>query len=497
MFVHCTLFGKVLCIIYLPLWKVETMSKDRKLSVFLCHSSNDKPIVRELYQRLNTEGWVDPWLDEEKLLPGQDWDLEIEKAVEAADAVVICLSNNSVTKEGYIQREMRFVLRIADFKPEGTVFVIPVRLDDCPMPRRLSMWQYVDYFPESRKNWAYQRILTSLSVRAEKLRISVTTTTRKKIEQKPVEKGAEILPEQEKAALESVVAIPQQRDYPPARDMGLDMLREILHEDSLKIYTFADMPFMRVPEGKFLMGSKDDNGLAWDNERPQQTVELPEFYIARYPVTNEQYLKFTDAARYVTLAENEGGENPEKGGFAKGYNWRTPLGRNNIGQRPKHPVVQITWQDAIAYMRWLNEKSEDELPSGYRFVLPTEAQWEKAARGEYGNEWPWGNEFDKNRCSSRESEKGDTVPVDAYSAGASPYGVMDMVGNVWEWTHTLYKEYPYKDDGRESEEEVGRRVLRGGSFNRDLRFTRCASRGNNVSDTRGYALGFRICVSPA
>jgi formylglycine-generating enzyme required for sulfatase activity len=101
--------------------------------------------------------------------------LEIEKAVEAADTVIVFLSNNSVTKEGYVQRELRFVLRIADFKPEGTVFVIPIRLDDCPMPRRLSMWQYVDYFPEEHKehkNWAYQRLLFSLRARANRLDIS-------------------------------------------------------------------------------------------------------------------------------------------------------------------------------------------------------------------------------------------------------------------------------------------------------------------------------------
>lgn len=149
------------------------MPEARKLRIFLCHSSNDKPAVRELYQRLKGEGWIDPWLDEEKLYPGQDWDLEIEKAVEAADAVIVFLSNNSVSKEGYVQRELRFVLRLADFKPEGTVFVIPVRLDDCPMPRRLSMWQYVDYFPENRKDWAYQRLLGSLKVRARKLEISI------------------------------------------------------------------------------------------------------------------------------------------------------------------------------------------------------------------------------------------------------------------------------------------------------------------------------------
>lgn len=196
------------------------------------------------------------------------------------------------------------------------------------------------------------------------------------------------------------------------------------------------------------------------------------------------------------MAENKGGENPEKGGFEIGFDWRTPLGRNNIGQRPMHPIVQITLQDALELINWLNESAMGELPSGYKFVLPSEAQWEKATRGEYGNEWPWGNEFDRNRCNSRESNKGDTVSVDAYPTGASHYCVMDMVGNVWEWTHTLYKDYPYKrDDGREGEEHLGRRVLRGGSFNRDIRFTRRASRGNNVPDTRGYALGFRVCVS--
>jgi hypothetical protein len=155
------------------------MPELRKLRVFLCHSSHDKPAVRGLYQRLKNEGWIDPWLDG-KTLSGQDWDLEIEKAVEAADAVIVFLSNNSVTKEGYIQRELRFVLRIADFKPEGTVFVIPVRLEDCPMPRRLSMWQYVDYYSKNRKNWAYKSLLGSLRARAEKLGIPTVDHTEEK-----------------------------------------------------------------------------------------------------------------------------------------------------------------------------------------------------------------------------------------------------------------------------------------------------------------------------
>jgi|WetSurMetagenome_2_1015567.scaffolds.fasta_scaffold179547_2 hypothetical protein len=147
------------------------MPEPRKLRVFLCHASQDKPVVRELYLQLVGEGWIDPWLDQEKLLPGQDWGLEIDKAVENCDAVIICLSINSVTKEGYIQKEIRKVLDIALEKPEGAVFIIPLRLDDCEPSRQLAKWQYVDYFPKRNKNKAYKQLLESLNVRVSVLNI--------------------------------------------------------------------------------------------------------------------------------------------------------------------------------------------------------------------------------------------------------------------------------------------------------------------------------------
>lgn len=142
---------------------------NQKFRVFLCHASQDKLVARELYQRLFSEGWIDPWLDEEKLLPGQDWDMEIEKAVEDADAIIVCLSNKSVTKEGYIQRELKFALDIALEKPEGTIFIIPLRLDDCVPPRRLRAWQYVDYYPLARRELAYSRLLKALTLKTNSL----------------------------------------------------------------------------------------------------------------------------------------------------------------------------------------------------------------------------------------------------------------------------------------------------------------------------------------
>jgi len=138
---------------------------DHKLRVFFCHASQDKPVVRELYQRLLAEPWIDPWLDEEKLLPGQDWNMEIEKAVEAADVVLVCLSQKSVSKEGYVQRELRFALDIALEKPEEVIFVMPLRLDECELPRKLRSLHYVDYFPAGNRDRAYQRLMQSLKLR--------------------------------------------------------------------------------------------------------------------------------------------------------------------------------------------------------------------------------------------------------------------------------------------------------------------------------------------
>ena len=145
-----------------------TSVDNRPLRVFLCHSSNDKPAVRELYQKLRAEPWIEPWLDEEELYPGQDWNMEIEKAVEAADAIIVCLSKGSITKEGYVQRELRIVLDFADYKPEGTLYIIPVRLEECEPPRRLRAWQYEDYFGDKRER-ALQRLLVSLKKRASSL----------------------------------------------------------------------------------------------------------------------------------------------------------------------------------------------------------------------------------------------------------------------------------------------------------------------------------------
>jgi formylglycine-generating enzyme required for sulfatase activity len=230
------------------------------------------------------------------------------------------------------------------------------------------------------------------------------------------------------------------------------------------------------------MGSKDDNPIAYDAEKPQHTVELPyDYWLARLPVTNDQFAMFVESAPYK---------------FEMANDWK---------DRINHPVVNVSWYDAVKYCEWLNEKLRGELGE-LSLRLPTEAEWEKAARGATGNEWSWGDEFDKIKCNSFEGGKGGTTPVDAYSPqGDSPYGVADMVGNVWEWTLSLWGKdgnkphfkYPYTPkDGREDMKAGNTvlRVARGGSFLQNHRAVRAACRARR--NHRHVDLGFRLVVAP-
>jgi formylglycine-generating enzyme required for sulfatase activity len=210
-----------------------------------------------------------------------------------------------------------------------------------------------------------------------------------------------------------------------------------------------------VPGGRFSMGC--DEGSA--KHQPEHSVHVEAFYIDRFPVTNHEFKCFADATGHplphyeVSWCDTQD------------YNW-DPKTRTFPEGKADHPVVLVTWQDALAYAQWADKR------------LPSEAEWELAARGLDGRIWPWGNQPTSGRSNTLEAGIGATTPVGQFTPqGDSQEGVADMIGNVWEWTSSLFRPYPYDaSDGRETLEANGWRVLRGGSWVNDLSVARTYTR---------------------
>jgi formylglycine-generating enzyme required for sulfatase activity len=235
--------------------------------------------------------------------------------------------------------------------------------------------------------------------------------------------------------------------------------------------THQVIELIEIPAGPFLMGSRDEDPLADDDEKPQNTVELPTYYIGKTEVTNAQFRPFV---------EGDGYDNPDYWTDA-GWEWREAEGITQPAfwddanwNGDQQPVVGISWYEAVAYTRWLSAQTDHD------FRLPTEAEWEKAARGTEGLIWPWGNAWEEGRANTEEADIGRTTPVGSYPEGASPYGVLDMAGNVWEWTATKgRKDYPYtlEDEWNDAYlADYSTRVIRGGAWNWEQQYVRGADR---------------------
>jgi len=253
-----------------------------------------------------------------------------------------------------------------------------------------------------------------------------------------------------------------------------------------------------VPAGKFLLGSNPGDEGAYDDEQPQRTVELPAFRIARHPVSNAQWQHFIDAGGYSerTWWSAAGWALIEEQGWRAPRLWDDPR-FNGANQ----PVVAVTWYEATAYCRWLSARL------GYAVRLPSEAEWEKAARGADGRTYPWGDSWDAAKANTAEGRFGASTPIGCFPEGASPYGVQDMAGNVWEWTVTPWTENYSASDGTGVElwgrepgaaEAKGAEelyALRGGAWGNDQWDARCAVRFWNRPSLHYDFLGVRVVAA--
>ncbi|MCA9471774.1 MAG: SUMF1/EgtB/PvdO family nonheme iron enzyme [Nitrospirales bacterium] len=260
------------------------------------------------------------------------------------------------------------------------------------------------------------------------------------------------------------------------------------------------MAWCEVPAGVFLMG----------DETQECTIPY-DYRISKYPITNAQFQAFVDAGGYRMEAywpEAIQAGILNSGRIQGRYDDQPRIGLEVFGEPfnlPNHPVVGITWYEALAFTRWLNEeiRKRGELPDSCSVQLPNEPEWEKAARGTDGRTYPWGNGPDPNKANYKDTGINNTSAVGCFPHGASPYGIEDMSGNVWEWTRSVWREegYPIDQEGWKKQEDLAAsqespRVVRGGSFGFTDFDLRCAVRSSFHPVIRYGDLGFRVVVSP-
>jgi formylglycine-generating enzyme required for sulfatase activity len=220
----------------------------------------------------------------------------------------------------------------------------------------------------------------------------------------------------------------------------------------------AQFKFVRVPAGEFFMGSTDQDHHARAEEKPQRLVYLPEFWISKFTITDADYLAYSKDMHIPRPAH-----------------WES---QKNNTSRLRTPVVYVSAGDAVGFCEWLS------LISRRKIRLPTEQEWEKAARGADGRIYPWGDTWGPRLCNGgNASMPGQLMPVGSFSpAGDSPYGAADMLGNVWEWTSSVFADW------------TTRQVLRGGCYSCPYHQLRCAYRYSVEPDFRGAAVGFRVVM---
>ncbi|NWJ48816.1 MAG: SUMF1/EgtB/PvdO family nonheme iron enzyme [Chloroflexi bacterium] len=466
------------------------MPDPAKLKVFLCHSSGDKPIVRELYQRLKAENWIEPWLDEEELYPGQPWQYAIEKALEESHIILVCLTPESVAKIGYVQAEIETALFYAKYMPEGLSNIIPLKLAECEIPRRLSRWQAARFYDERGR----EMLLKGLRLHAKNFGIVLPEPP---VASPPIQKPP--VPPVIKAVEPKLAPAPA-----PSKTEAERLLDEIAapnttHKRRMEI---GDR-LSEIGDPRKGVSVREDGipDIAWLAVAPggklkieKQTFEVQPFYIAQYQVTFAQYEAFVKAT--------DGYQNREWWqGFPQEYQPQELREQRQKGLNI--PRDNMSWYQAVAFGRWLNKRMQGwQLPNpgggnsplvvgqNAQVRLPLEWEWQWAAQG--GNQqraYPWGA-WQEGYANTNEADLARTTAVGMYPQGAAACGALDMSGNVWEWCQNEYQ----KPSEVAVDESNAYRVLRGGSFYYDRDDASCAYRLFNFPYKGNFYRGLRVVL---
>lgn len=419
--------------------------------IFLAHASEDEERVKDLYRRLQEHG-LHPWLDKIDLVPGQNWQIEIPKAIQSAAIFLACLSKNSVAKRGYVQQEFRYALSAYAKFPPGSIYLIPVRLDDCDVPDLqspelgldLRHLQWVDLFEEDD----IKQLVKAIEIGAV---LGGATIVSIAIFASPIEQwlfGKSDNNDQGQVPFRQPDELPQNESesaVPENQSTG-----QRLSEREGEV--FRDCTFcpemVVLAAGKYMRGSPTYEAGRYENrEGPQHevTIERP-FAIGKYEISFQEYDKFAGATKRDFPEDNEWG-------------------------RGLRPVINVNWNDARAYCSWLASET------GYGYRLPSDAEWEYAARAGTDTRYAFGDEITAKQANFLNS-LGRTSKIGQYPANS--WGLHDMHGNVAEWVMDSYLRYSSRGTPKDSSAHISSsgsyKTYRGGDWQSDERDVRSAFR---------------------
>lgn len=396
-----------------------------KRRIFISHAHEDRRVAQRLAGDLRQHGH-DVWIAPDCIDAGESWVSAIDRGLHMS-GVFLALLSPAAVRSPWVKSETRVAIQLEHQKKMRVLPVLLKACDTSDLSSFISSYQIISFVNR------YEKALPELLVELGSSRARV--------------------------AAHSIARHLQ------SSNGKMRWSKQVTIEVPMRV------ELLRVPAGSFWMGSHlSRDEAAQENEHPRHRVKLTDYYIARHPITNSQYMMFAQATqRDFKLVEG----------------------------KEDHPVVNVSWHDAVAFCAWLSQLT------GFQFNLPTEAEWEKAARGTDGRVYPWGDDFDVKRLNSHESDLHETTPVGKHSPdGDSPYGIADMCGNVWEWCADWYADDEFRRRAKAraidplGPEAGAMKVLRGGAFDFNKSAVRCAYRAGASPFERSYDYGFRVVMRP-